>query len=96
MLARRIEQGSEKQCRAADLLLDLQILQRKHNRCAVLPDPACQRFDFSGRISSAVDYDMAEMIRQPDEITFWVDNYLLHLSSALFEQSAQQMRFSRA
>jgi hypothetical protein len=41
-----------------------------------------------------IDHQMAESVRQRDEVAFRVDDGLLHPWGALFEQPAQQMRFS--
>ena len=42
-----------------------------------------------------VDHDMAEFVRQRDEIAFRIDDALLHPGRALFQQPAQQMRLAR-
>src|ERR1700712_2711199 len=41
-----------------------------------------------------VDYQMAESVRQRDEVAFRVDDGLLHPWRTLFEQPTQQMGFA--
>ena len=57
---------------------------------------------FAGDLQAAfgmvlgIDQQMAEPLGQRDEVAFGIDDGLLHPGRALFEQPAQQMRFSGA
>jgi hypothetical protein len=46
--------------------------------------------------SLRIDHDMAESVGKRDEIAFRVDHALLDPWGALFEQTAQKVRLSRA
>ena len=96
MFARGIEQSGQEQGGAADLLFDLQLVQRQHHGGAMLADARGQRLDLARSVGAAIDHDVAEFVRQAGEIAFGVDHHLLHQTSALFEQAAQEVRFARA
>jgi len=44
----------------------------------------------------SIDNDMVELVRKAAEIALGVDHHLLDEARALFQQTAQQVRFSRA
>lgn len=60
MLARSVEQHGEKRRCAANLLLHPEILERQHDRCAVLPHPPRQRLDLRGGMRRAVNHNVIE------------------------------------
>ena len=64
MLARRVEQRGKEQRGAADLLLELELLERQHDRSPVLPHPSRQGFDLCRKMRRSVDDDMVEIRRQ--------------------------------
>ena len=64
VLARRVEQRGKEQRGAADLLLELELLERQHDRSPVLPHPSRQGFDLCRKMRRSVDDDMVEIRRQ--------------------------------
>ena len=76
-----------KECRGSThLLLDVQPFKVENNRNAVLPDPRGDPLQFGFR-ARRIDNDMAESIRQSDEIALRINHTLLHPRGRLFEQA---------
>jgi len=96
VLARRIEQRGKEQRGAADLLLDLELLERQHDRSPVLPHSARQGLGLCRRMRRAVDDDVIERVGKAAEVALGIDHHLLDQARVLLEQAAQQVRFSRA
>ena len=56
---------------------------------------AANRVDLAGGIIDGLDDDMAVRLGQRDEIALGIDDHLLHMARAAFEQAAQQVRLAR-
>ncbi len=96
VLRRRIEQRREEQRGAAHLVVDLEPVERKHDRGAVLANPRAEPGDLGIGARRAVDHHVPERLGEADEIALGIDDDLLHQRRALLEQAAQQMRLARA
>lgn len=94
MLTRGIEQGSEKQGGAADLLFNLKLIKRQHHRGAVLANPQGQGLDLARGIGRTINHHMAEMIGEGHEVALGIDHHLLNGACAFFKQAAQQVGFA--
>jgi hypothetical protein len=95
LLARRIEQGRKEERGAAHLGFQLQAVQRKDDRGAMLADARGKLGDFGAAIGRSLYDDMAERLGQGNEVAFRIDDDLLHERGAFLEKTAQQVRFSR-
>jgi hypothetical protein len=96
MLSRRIEQPAEERCGGAHLRLGIQPLEVQHHRRAMLPRAGGEADQLGRGIVGGIDDDMPEGVGQGCEVALGIDDHLLHLARAAFEQAAQQVRLARA
>ncbi len=74
--------------------LELQAFEAEHHRRAMLPDSLCHARYLVTAVSARLDRDVAEHVAQGDEVAFGIDDDLLDLTCASFEQPPQQVRLA--
>src|SRR3546814_2432475 len=89
MFARRVKQRVQKGGGAAHLRLDLERVERQHDRRAMLAYARAHCRDLALVIVTGGDDDMVIGVGEGDEIAFGVDHHLLDHAGALFEQAAR-------
>ena len=90
-----LEQAVEEGGGGAHLPLGIEGLQRQHHRHPVLAHPRGDARQ-GALVAVGLDDDVAVALGQRNEVSFRVDDRLLHQAGALLQQPAQQVRLARA
>ncbi len=91
MVPVHVEQPAEEGRGAPHLVLGVEPFEIEHGGDAMQPRALAGNLKAAFGVILGLDHEMAEMLRQRDEIAFGIDDGLLHPGRALLQQPPQQM-----